>query len=423
MHPQPSQKSASNHLLSIYILIALVLGVVVGYIVNKHTNTEFAQSFGNHIKLLTEIFLRLVKMIIGPLVISTLVVGITKLGEIKTIGRVGLKAILWFLFASLISLSIGLFWVNLLKPGQGLNLSEAPNLTDIGNNIKTFNLANFITHIFPASVVESLAENEILQIVIFSIFLGIAAAAVGEPAKPLIHFLESLAQVVLKMVNYVMYFAPLGVFGALSSIIATKGFEIFSFYGFYLLDFFIGILCLWLFLFIVGWLLLRIRFIELCRKISTPLLIAFSTSSSEAVFPKLTEILEKFGCKNKIVSFVLPLGYSFNLDGSMLYMTFASLAIAQAFNIPLDFGTQVSMLLVLMISSKGVAGVPRASLVVVMAVCEMFHIPAAGIAIILPIDHFCDMFRSATNVLGNSVATTLVSKWENSIKKPLPENI
>ncbi|MCX8473289.1 MAG: dicarboxylate/amino acid:cation symporter, partial [Sediminibacterium sp.] len=406
-----------------YILIALVLGVIVGFIVNEFTNKDFAQSFGSNIKLLTDIFLRLVKMIIGPLVISTLVVGISKLGEVKTIGRIGLKSILWFLFASLVSLTIGLFWVNFLKPGEGLNLHGIENIANLENNVKTFNLSNFLTHIFPESVVESLARNEILQIVVFSIFLGVAVAAVGEPAKPLVIFLESLAHVILKMVNYVMYFAPLGVFGALASIIATEGFQIFTFYGLYLIDFIIGVICLWIFLIIVGWLVLRTRFIELLKKISTPLLIAFSTSSSEAVFPKLTEILEKFGCKNKIVSFVLPLGYSFNLDGSMLYMTFASLAIAQAFNIPLDFGTQVTMLLVLMISSKGIAGVPRASLVVVMAVCVMFNIPAEGIAIILPIDHFCDMFRSATNVLGNSVATTLVSKWENSIEKPELENI
>lgn len=423
MQTQSIKKSGSNHLLSIYILIALVLGVIVGFIVNEFTNKDFAQSFGSNIKLLTDIFLRLVKMIIGPLVISTLVVGISKLGEVKTIGRIGLKSILWFLFASLVSLTIGLFWVNFLKPGEGLNLHGIENIANLENNVKTFNLSNFLTHIFPESVVESLARNEILQIVVFSIFLGVAVAAVGEPAKPLVIFLESLAHVILKMVNYVMYFAPLGVFGALASIIATEGFQIFTFYGLYLIDFIIGVICLWIFLIIVGWLVLRTRFIELLKKISTPLLIAFSTSSSEAVFPKLTEILEKFGCKNKIVSFVLPLGYSFNLDGSMLYMTFASLAIAQAFNIPLDFGTQVTMLLVLMISSKGIAGVPRASLVVVMAVCVMFNIPAEGIAIILPIDHFCDMFRSATNVLGNSVATTLVSKWENSIEKPELENI
>jgi Na+/H+-dicarboxylate symporter len=218
------------------------------------------------------------------------------------------------------------------------------------------------------------------------------------------------------MVNYVMNFAPLGVFGAIAAVIATKGLTVFYFYGAYLLYFLIGIIVLWAILLLVGFIILKGRIKTLLKRIAQPILIAFSTTSSEAVFPKLTEELERFGCKDKIVAFILPLGYSFNLDGSMMYMTFASIAIAQAYGIQLDVGTQITMLLVLMLTSKGIAGVPRASLVVVAATCAMFDIPPEGIALILPIDHFCDMFRSGTNVLGNALATSVVSKWENSLE-------
>src|SRR5678810_1343675 len=223
------------------------------------------------------------------------------------------------------------------------------------------------------------------------------------------------SHIILKMVGYVMKFAPLGVFGAIAAVIATKGPEIFSFYGRYLLFFVIGIFVLWSVLISVGWLILRRRMPALLKRIAQPLLIAFSTTSSEAVFPKLTEELERFGCKEKIVAFTLPLGYSFNLDGSMIYMTFASLTIAQAYGIHMDLATQLTMLLVLMLTSKGIAGVPRASLVVVTATCAMFKIPPEGIALILPIDHFCDMFRTATNVVGNALATSVVSKWEGAL--------
>jgi Na+/H+-dicarboxylate symporter len=261
-----------------------------------------------------------------------------------------------------------------------------------------------------------MASNEILQIVIFSIFLGVAAAAIGDYAKPLVHALEVVSHIILKMVHYVMMAAPLGVFGALAAVVAVKGLGIFQFYLIYFLYFLIGIALLWVLLIGVGFLFLGGRMKLLLRRISGPLLVAFSTTSSEAVFPKLTEELERFGCKDKIVAFVLPLGYSFNLDGSMMYMTFASLAIAQAYGIHLDIGTQLTMLLVLMLTSKGIAGVPRASLVVVLATCAMFGIPPEGVALILPIDHFCDMFRSMTNVVGNALATSVVSKWEGSLE-------
>ncbi len=386
--------------LTVYIVIAMVAGAILGYFIHESKDQATIDAFAKNIKLLTTIFLRLVQMIIAPLVFTTLVVGIAKLGDLKTVGRVGGKALLWFLSASLISLLIGLVLVNILKPGEGLDLSvgDSSGVKDLMGKTQSFSVINFVEHVFPKSMFEAMATNEILQIVIFSIFFGVAAAAIGEPAKGFIKALDTVAHIILKMVGYVMNFAPLGVFGAIAAVIATKGLTIFLFYGKYLLYFLVGIGTLWIVLLGVGYLILKNRVPSLLKHITTPLVIAFSTTSSEAVFPKLTEELERFGCKDKIVSFILPLGYSFNLDGSMMYMTFASMAIAQAYGIHLDVGTQLTMLVVLMLTSKGIAGVPRASLVVVTATCAMFNIPPEGIALILPIDHFCDMFRSATNI-------------------------
>ena len=406
--------------LTLYIVIAMVAGAILGYYIHETQSTASIDTLSKNLKLLTTIFLRLVQMIIAPLVFTTLVVGIAKLGDIKTVGRVGGKALLWFITASLMSLLIGLVLVNLFKPGEGIALSnvDTSGAAELMGKTQSFSLINFVEHVFPKSMIEAMATNEILQIVIFSIFFGVAAAAMGDHAKGLIKAFDTIAHIILKMVGYVMNFAPLGVFGAIAAVIATKGLTVFVFYGKYLLYFLAGIGVLWIVLLGVGFIILGKRVPSLLKHISSPLVIAFSTTSSEAVFPKLTEELERFGCKDKIVSFILPLGYSFNLDGSMMYMTFASLAIAQAYGIHLDMGTQLTMLLVLMLTSKGIAGVPRASLVVVTATCAMFNIPPEGIALILPIDHFCDMFRTATNVLGNSLATTVVSKWEGSLESP-----
>ncbi|HEU4575154.1 MAG TPA: dicarboxylate/amino acid:cation symporter [Chitinophagaceae bacterium] len=403
--------------LTAYILIAMLLGVVVGYIVHENSSAAFVQKFSVNIKLLTTIFLRLVQMIIAPLVFCTLVVGIAKLGDLKTVGRVGGKALTWFISASLASLLLGMLLVNIFKPGSVISLSAADTAgaKDLIGKTQEFSLAKFVEHVFPKSVFEAMATNEILQLVVFSIFFGVAATALREYAKPVIKALDAASHIILKMVGYVMNFAPLGVFGAIAGVIATEGLKVFNFYGQYLLYFLVGIVLLWIVLLGVGFLILRNRIPALLRRIMQPLLIAFSTTSSEAVFPKLTEELERFGCKDKIVSFILPLGYSFNLDGSMMYMTFASIAIAQAYGIHMDLGTQLTMLLVLMLTSKGIAGVPRASLVVVTATCAMFKIPPEGIALILPIDHFCDMFRTATNVVGNALATSVVSKWEGDL--------
>lgn len=401
--------------LTVQILIAMLLGAILGIYIHNNYDVTFAKEFSNKIKILATVFIRLVQMIIAPLVFTTLVVGIAKLGDIKTVGRIGGKALAWFFSASFISLLIGMFWINILQPGVGLNLSnvDLTSAAEVTGNTHSFSAQNFIEHIFPKSIFEALANNEILQIVIFSIFFGLAAASIGSYAKPVINALDKTSHIILKMVNYVMKFAPLGVFGAIAGVFAVKDlnelvFTYIKFFG----SFLVGIGSLWIFLLVVGFIFLGRRMKTLLNHIVSPLIIAFGTTSSEAVFPKLTEELERFGVKDKIVSFMLPLGYSFNLDGSMMYMTFASLFIAQAYGIHLDMGTQMTMLLVLMLTSKGIAGVPRASLVVVAATCGMFDIPIEGIALILPIDHFCDMFRSATNVLGNALATSVVGKWE-----------
>ncbi len=404
-----------NNRLTLFILVAMVLGILVGYAMHTGMEEAARKEVADNLKILTEIFLRLVKMIIAPLVFSTLVVGIAKLGDMKTVGRVGGRALLWFMTASLISLLLGMVLVNFLKPGVGLQLEASGDVADVIGKTQSFTLKDFIAHLFPKSIVEAMATNEVLQIVVFSLFFGVACASIGEYAKPVVKLLESVSHVILKMVGYVMNFAPLGVFGAIAAVIAIHGLGVLGTYAVYIGQFYLGLTLLWIILLGVGFLFLGARMKELMRRIIQPVTIAFSTTSSEAVMPKLMEELERFGCKDKVVSFVLPLGYSFNLDGSMMYMTFASLFIAQVYGITLDFGTQITMLLTLMLTSKGIAGVPRASLVVVAATLGMFGIPIEGIALILPIDHFCDMGRSATNVVGNAIATSVVSKWEGEL--------
>lgn len=406
--------------LTLYIVIAMVLGIATGYLIHQNASPAFIKDFAPKIKLLATVFLRLVQMIIAPLVFSTLVVGIAKLGDLKTVGRVGGKAMLWFVTASLISLVLGLVLVTITKPGVGVNLAnvDLEGAKDLMGKTKEFSLEKFVEHVVPRSVVEAMATNEILQLVIFSIFFGVAITAIGKKGQPLITALDALTNVVLKMVTYVMGLAPLGVFGAMTGVIAIKGLGILKTYAYYISSFYLGLGVLWIVLLSVGYLVLKKRLFILMRRLYNPMAIAFNTSSSEAVFPKLVEEMERFGCNNKIVSFTLPLGYSFNLDGSMMYMTFASMFIAQAYNITAvteHLGTQIAMLLVFMLTSKGIAGVPRASLVVVLATGGMFGIPPEGIGLVLAIDTFCDMGRSMTNVLGNALATAAVSKWEGAL--------
>ncbi len=365
--------------------------------------------------ILADIFLRLIKMIVAPLVFTTLVVGVAKLGDINSVGRIGGKTLLWFIGASLTSLLLGMILVNIFQPGIAMHLPVPDAGTDIGLAHNSLSLKDFLYHVFPASVIDAMAKNEILQIVVFSLFFGVATAAIGEQGKIVIKAMDAIAHVILKVTGYVMNFAPVAVFGAMTAIIAKQGLGILKTYSIFITEFYSGLLILWIVLALAGSLIIGKRVIALLRKVKEPILLAFSTSSSEAAFPKTMELLQKFGCKDKIVSFVLPLGYSFNLDGSMMYMTFASLFIAQSYGIELSLATQMSMLLVLMLTSKGIAGVPRASLVVIAGTLATFNIPEAGLALLLGIDPLLDMGRSATNVVGNSIATAVVSKWEGEL--------
>ena len=365
--------------------------------------------------ILADIFLRLIKMIVAPLVFTTLVVGVAKLGDISAVGRIGGKTLLWFISASFMSLLLGMVLVNFFKPGIAMHLTLPELNASSGIDKAALTIKDFFYHVFPVSFIDAMAKNEILQIVVFALFFGVAAAAVGDFAKPVIHAIDILSQIILKVTGYVMNFAPLAVFGAMTAIIAKQGIGILKTYSIFIGEFYFGLILLWLFLILAGSFFVGRRVLNLIKRMKEPILLAFSTSSSEAAFPKTMQELEKFGCKNKIVSFVLPLGYSFNLDGSMMYMTFASLFIAQSYGMDIPLATQLTMLLVLMLTSKGIAGVPRASLVVIAGTLATFNIPEAGIALLLGIDPLLDMGRSATNVVGNSIATAVVSKWEGEL--------
>lgn len=454
-------KPAKKSRLTLYIIIGLVVGIATGFFLNKKyvhednaklealdlrlseiktairtadsatlisleaekssTNIQRNEVLSARDKktepfsILADVFLRLIKMIVAPLVFTTLVVGVAKLGDISAVGRIGGKTLLWFIGASLMSLLLGMILVNIFKPGIAMNLpvpdtGESSGIANVGFSLKTF-----LFHIFPSSVIESMAKNEILQIVVFSLFFGVATAAIGEKGKIVIDFMDAVAHVILKVTGYVMNLAPIAVFGAMAAIIAKQGVGILKTYSIFIGEFYFGLALLWTLLGIAGFLVIGKRVYSLLKHVKEPTLLAFSTASSEAAFPKTMEELQKFGCKDKIVSFVLPLGYSFNLDGSMMYMTFASLFIAQSYGIELPFATQITMLLVLMLTSKGIAGVPRASLVVIAGTLATFNIPEAGLALLLGIDPLLDMGRSATNVIGNGVATAVVSKWENAL--------
>ncbi len=365
--------------------------------------------------ILADIFLRLIKMIVAPLVFTTLVVGVAKLGDISAVGRIGGKTLLWFISASLMSLLLGLILVNIFQPGIAMHLTLPDANAASGIDKAALSVKEFFYHVFPASVIDAMAKNEILQIVVFALFFGVAAAALGDIAAPVVRALDAMAHIILKVTGYVMKFAPVAVFGAMAAIIAKQGLGILKTYSIFIGEFYFGLGVLWLVLILAGFLFIGKRVFNLVKRIKEPTLIAFSTSSSEAAFPKTMLELERFGCKSNIVSFVLPLGYSFNLDGSMMYMTFASLFIAQSYGIQLDIATQISMLLVLMLTSKGIAGVPRASLVVIAGTLATFNIPEAGLALLLGIDPLLDMGRSATNVVGNSIATAVVSKMEGQL--------
>ncbi|MCA3693413.1 dicarboxylate/amino acid:cation symporter [Aquidulcibacter sp.] len=404
-----------NKHFTLFILAAMVLGIAVGAAIFQFVPKEGQEVWAGNFKIVTDVFLRLIKMIIAPLVFATLVAGIAHIGDTTTLGRVGIKTMAWFLAASLVSLTLGAVIASLLHPGVGLNLPIPP--VDAVSDIKptALTLKDFIIHLVPKSIVEAMANNEILQIVVFSIFFGVAVTAMGEEGKPLADLADKVSHAMLKLTGYVMSLAPLAVFAAVAAVIATKGLAVLGTYASFIGGFYLALMILWGLLLLAGFVVIGPAIGNLIARIREPTLLAFSTASSEAAYPKTMEQLEKFGVSRRIASFVLPLGYSFNLDGSMMYCTFATLFIAQAYGIHLTVPQIATMLLLLMVTSKGMAGVPRASLVVIAATLSFFKIPEAGILLILAVDHFLDMGRSATNVIGNSIATAVVAKWEGDL--------
>lgn len=412
-----------------YILFALLLGVLAGWVINASIDDGSAGSaaqlkqIAEYLGIITTLFLRLIKMIIAPLVFATLVAGIAHMGDTAALGRVGLKSLTWFIGATFVSLTLGLILVNTLQPGVGLALTLPPVDASSGIEKGAITLKEFITHVVPTSAFDAMAKNEILQIVVFSIFFGVALTAIGDKGKPIVAGIESLVHVMLQVTDYVMRAAPVAVFAAVTAAIAEQGPDIILTFGKFVGSFYLGLFILWAILIGAAFLIVGGRTRHLVRYIRDPIVLAFSTASSEAAYPRTLEALDRFGVPPRIASFVLPLGYSFNLDGSMMYMTFATIFIAQAYGIDLSLGQEITMLLVLMITSKGMAGVPRASLVVIAATMSLFNIPEAGLLLILAVDHFLDMGRSATNVVGNAVASVAVARWEGALDPMEPADV
>lgn len=409
------------HVLSVHltrcIMIGLALGIVVGWMVNQGllagiaSNETWARSF----QVLSTVFLNLIKMLVAPLVLATIISGLAHMGDSAAVGRIGFRAIVWFIIASFISISLGLLMVNLFQPGIGVDLATP---TKAIGEVKKLDMFEFIEHIFPKNIITAMGENNVLQVLVFSLFAGIGLTAIGEKGKPLVRAAESLAELMLQVTGYVMRFAPFAVFGALAKVVADNGLGILFTYAKLLGEFYLSLGLLWALLLGIGFIFLGQRVFMLVRYVREPVLIAFSTASSEAAMPKLFEQLDRFGVPRRISGLMVPLGYSFNLDGSMMYASFATIFIAQAYNVVPDIGTQILILLTLMISSKGIAAVPRASLVVIAATLAMFDLPVEGIALVLAIDQFLDMGRTATNVLGNSIATAVITKWEGMLQPP-----
>ncbi len=405
--------------LTFYIMIGLALGIITGAILHATVlDQAMLTLIGKWFGLVTTIFLRLIKMLIAPLVFATLVSGIVHMGDTASLGRVGAKTIGWFLGATVVSLTLGAILVNWLQPGIGSGLILPPSdaTTDIVK--PSSDIFTIIAELFPKSIFDAMATTTMLQIVIFSLFFGVAMTAIGEKAAPITKGVDALVQVMLQVTDYVMRMSPLAVFAAMAKVVAINGLWVLVTFAKFIGSFYFGLALLWILLGIAAFVVIGKRAGLLIRYIREPILLAFSTASSEAAYPRTLEALDRFGIPPKIASFVLPLGYSFNLDGSMMYMTFASLFIAQVYGINLSFGQQASMLLILMLTSKGMAAVPRASLVVISGVMAQFHIPEAGLVLILAVDQFLDMGRSGTNVVGNAVATAVVAKWEGQLDVP-----
>jgi Na+/H+-dicarboxylate symporter len=409
---------SNSNKLTLFILLFMFAGILSGAAIHEYAAADNIKSYAENITLFTDIFLRLIKMVIAPLVFSTLTVGIMKMGETSTIGRVGGKAMVWFVSSSILSILVGLFIVTLQQPGAGMNLQVPAGDVQTGLAVSGMNLKAFISHTIPTSIAGAMSNNEILQIVVFSLFFGIAGASLGEKFNtPLVAALDVVSHIMLKVTGYVMYVAPLAIFAAISSVVATEGLGILLNYASFIGGYYLAIILTCMVLIGVGYMVLKRDVFRLIAMLKDPVLVAFTTSSSEAAYPKTLDQLTRFGCSRNIASFVLPIGYSFNLVGSMVYCSFASMFIAQAYNIHLNFSEIVVLMLTLMLASKGIAGVPRSALVVLAATIPSFNIPVAGILLLMGIDHFLDMGRSAINVLGNGVATAMLSKNEGEMEE------
>ncbi|HRD37278.1 MAG TPA: dicarboxylate/amino acid:cation symporter [Bacteroidia bacterium] len=438
--------SKKNRLIT-SIIIAMIVGIFCGFLINKSITSEkpdfsktvlvksgnpeiikttqaaldkqsakfykdYKKKIASRFSILSDIFLRLIKMIIAPLVFAVLVLGVAKVGDFKSVGRIGLKTLIYFTVATLIALSLGLVIVNTFEPGKVMHLDLPEANADTGVKSNAQDAKNFISHIIPESIFDAMAKNDVLPIVVFALFFGVAAASVGKQGDSLVKACDGLAHIMFKVTNYVMSFAPIGIFGAITAVVIQQGLDVLSGYVYLIVCFFGGLL---FFVFVVLWiisLMFKIKFYKLLSHIKEPILLAFSTASSESAMPKTIEALEKHGISNRIVSFVLPLGYSFNLDGSIMYMTFATVFIAQSYGIEIGMADQIKMMLILLVTSKGMAGVPRASLVVIAGMLGMFNIPGEGLLLLLAVDQILDMGRSATNVVGNAVASAVVARLE-----------
>ena len=404
----------NRHRLMKHIMIAIVLGIIIGWMFNNYAeSTEEAKKIAAYMNIITDVFLRLIKMIIAPLVFATIVSGIVSMGGSSSVGSITIKAMVWFISAAVISLLIGMVFVNIFQIGVGLNLTVPAEAVQSGLNTSGFTFKAFITNIVPKSFVEAMANNEILQILVFSIFFGSALAFVCKDRKsPITTLIEDLSRIMFRITDYVMSFAPIAVFAAIGSAVTVEGLGLLYDYGKLIGLFYVALALLWTVLFLAGYFFLGKSVFSLGKLIREPVALAFATASSESAYPKTMDALNKFGVPKKITSFVLPLGYSFNLDGSMMYQSFAVLFIANAYGIDLSITEQILILLTLMVTSKGMAGVARASIVVVAATLPMFNLPEAGILLLLAIDQFLDMGRTATNVVGNSISTAVIARLE-----------
>lgn len=397
-----------NSILTLWILIALVAGIIVGAV---------APEFAVRMHPLATIFLRMVKMIIAPLLFATLVVGIAGHGDVKKIGRVGVKTIVYFEVVTTIALCIGLIVANFTNPGVGTKLTASlPHLDEISqvsSSICHNSFSEFFTNMFPTSVVQAMAEGNLLQIVVFSIFFALAICTIGKKAKPVMDLLNSVCQIMFKFTEFVMVFAPIGIFGAISYTVGSNGITVLKNYAKIIFSLYFALFIFVILVLFIACKIVGISLKSLIRAIEEPALLAFTTASSEAALPKAMEIMEKFGVPKSIVGFVMPTGYTFNLDGSTLYLAIAIIFCAQIAGIHLAIEQQLIIMFALMVTSKGIAGVPRVALIVLAGTLTSFQIPILGVAILLGIDQLLDMGRTTVNLIGNCVATVVIARWEN----------